>query len=135
MIRRLFSRLVYFLEGVWLPINANLCGLYHLIRGHNVEWFKDPDLWGGHLGWIYCTHCPDTEESETDLVIWGFYFHRISRFIIQPICGLLGHKEAAQSMTCDPDDDSDNPVFDRPTGRWYCSRCGAEQHDPSLLVV
>jgi hypothetical protein len=130
LIRRLLWRLAYLLEGVYLPIRANLLGLYHLIRGHNVQWFRDPDPWCGHLGWIYCTECADID-SKSDLVIWGFHFPLTSRFILQPICGSLGHKEAVEAMAHNPNcDNNDDPIFDQPTGYFYCSRCDASLSSP-----
>lgn len=71
------KKILYFLEGIWLPIHANLSGIHHLLRGHKVRWFEDADLWNAHLGWIWCHNCKDTEKDDNnqhnDLVIGGFF--------------------------------------------------------------
>lgn len=121
MSRSIKDRIVYFFEGIWLPIHANMCGLHHLIRGHKVTWFKDPDLWIAHLGWIYCRNCADTEEDENghaDLVIWGFHFYRTHR-LLQKLCGFLGHKESHESLKS-----IGNGQY-IPSGEFHCSRCSA----------
>lgn len=122
-------KLWYYIDGIWLPISAQLIGLHHLIRGHHTVWFKDPDLWNAHLGWVYCYRCADTTDQDgvNDLVIWGFYLHRVHR-LLQKLCGWLGHKEAKEVLTCAKDQEDND--WNTPTGRFYCSRCIADVSSP-----
>lgn len=118
------QKIVCLFEGAYLPVRANVIGLYHLLRGHHTRWFKDPDLWCAHLGWIECTDCPDCEGA--DLCIWGFHFHRVHR-LVQLLCGALGHEERKEALESSGRDDEEGyPIFDKPSGHFYCSRCLAD---------
>ncbi len=127
-------KVVYFLEGIWLPIHANLSGLYHLLRGHKTRWFRDSDLEIAHLGWIYCYNCPDCDfiddnDEHNDLIIWGFYLHRVHR-LLQFVCKLKGHKETKESERYTGEKDTEGNYIYKPSGEFYCSKCLADLPSP-----
>jgi hypothetical protein len=111
-------------EGLWLPINARLHALWHLVRGHKVRWYADPDLWTGHLGWIECVDCPDTKDG-VGLVIWGR--HAVWRMrIAQWICGKLGHRDYQHPyMLSEPGPDGEHVKLYQ-YHVWHCGRCLAD---------
>ena len=60
----------------WYGFMARLDAIWHLMRGHDLEWRTEPDedeidgIKWRCSGDIVCRRCPDGDEPGNDLAIW-----------------------------------------------------------------
>lgn len=135
---RLRRGILWNLEGAWIPVHAQGVAFWHLIRGHRVSWFNDPDLWNGHLGFICCTECRDCNGE--DLCIWGHHWLWLD-WVMWRVCAMRGHTEAFEwrRAVYDADgellSDSEGETVYEGSGRWGCDRCLGDMPAPTIGAV
>ncbi len=116
-----------------LALRAHFIALAHVLRGHKVAWFRDPDPWMGHFGWIWCEDCPDTEDH-VGLVLWG-HDSQWFRWLASKVCGWLGHPGQVEATKWAGEVDEHGEHVMAPCGDWFCSRCAASMPTARAQVV
>jgi DNA-directed RNA polymerase subunit RPC12/RpoP len=91
--------------------------LRHMLRGHRVRWFADPEPWVGILGDVQCETC--------SLLIW-IRSSRALLWLAQRLCGWLGHPGTEEWIRV-PYPPSEDTMG---TGCYCCSRCLADVPAP-----
>lgn len=106
-------------------IHARTEALWHLVRGHRLEWRGGVDLWTGHTGCITCVACPESSDGQSDVVFWSRYWRWIN-WIGEIVCGAQGHRELRHPQRWSGADNADGePIMVDVEHEWYCYRCGA----------
>ena len=98
-------------------IQARLNGIWHLVRGHDVKWRTDVDLWLGCTGDIVCDDC--------QLSIWSRHYLVIEK-AAELLCGLLGHpswRHPKYLIDADSEWEDESQWQTVPTSV-CCTRCG-----------
>ncbi len=110
-------------------IGARWIAIGHQLRGHDVHWRQDIDLWLGMTGSIVCENCPDTKDH-CGLFIWSRDWVWM-RWVAQKLCAWLGHPELRHPRywigTGDPLDDGNMVEIE---DKLYCYRCFADVPRP-----
>lgn len=87
---------------IWYySLHARCEALWHLVRGHQLKWRTEIDLWVGMTGCIECVDCPDATARHgepTTLHLWC-RDNRLVWWIARAICTRLGHKPTGVERT------------------------------------
>ena len=115
-------------------IHARWEALRHIMRGHQLRWRCDIDLWVGSMGCIVCEECPDTQPEygkHVGLSIWSRN-NRLIGWLGQQLCAWLGHPEHWHPQRWTGKKDAEgNLVMADIEGEWYCCRCAVDTKGPS----